>query len=399
MNILMVTTNFPRWAKDSRAPFILGLAKSLASKGNQVRVLSMHNPGASLQEELEGVSVRRVRYAADRNETLQKDAAGIPSAWKHGLKSKFLLGWFSLKMWQQLLITSPRAQIIHAHWALSAAIVRLASFKQRTPYVVTVHGSDIYKTTSNPLLRAVVRYGLRGAHKIIAVGKDLAASVIQLGIDPGRVAVVHTGITLEDFPMNPSADRREQILFVGSLIPRKGVNFLIEAMAEIYEHWPAYQLLIVGEGEEEGKLRALTSKLNLEDHVHFLGNQSQAEVSQLMRESKLFVLPSVEEGQGVVLVEAMASGTPCVASAVGGIPDVIAGVGCLVQPGSCADLSRGIGSLLVDDQLWERYQNAGRKRVEEAFSWDVLSESILKIYQEALGKQLLPESRQPEPPL
>ena len=199
--------------------------------------------------------------------------------------------------------------------------------------------------------------------------------------------------------MNPSADRREQILFVGSLIPRKGVNFLIEAMAEIYEHWPAYQLLIVGEGEEEGKLRALTSKLNLEDHVHFLGNQSQAEVSQLMRESKLFVLPSVEEGQGVVLVEAMASGTPCVASAVGGIPDVIAGVGCLVQPGSCADLSRGIGSLLVDDQLWQRYQNAGRKRVEEAFSWDVLSESILKIYQEALGKQLLPESRQPEPPL
>ncbi|MEA4959373.1 MAG: glycosyltransferase family 4 protein [Anaerolineaceae bacterium] len=197
--------------------------------------------------------------------------------------------------------------------------------------------------------------------------------------------VIGTGISLDEFPFEPNANRKEQIMFVGSLIERKGVNQLLEALTHVQQQVPGCRLLIVGEGVERQHLEQQAEQLGLSGMVTFMGNQSQAEVSRLLRESKVFVLPSIEEGQGVVLVEALASGTPCVGSDVGGIPGVISGVGLLVPPASPTALAEGILRFLKDPDLWQRSSTEGRKRAEEKYDWDVLVRQIVRVYAEVLG--------------
>lgn len=385
MKILILSTNFPRWQGDTRAPFILGVARALQRMGNQVRVVTMHNPDAALREEMDGVEVRRVRYAPDGRETLQQDAAGIPIAWKRGFKSQALLAAFGLRLTREVLREGRDFDIIHANWSLTAIAARLTVWFHRTPYVVTVHGSDVYKTIVHPFQRWVVRYGLKGAKKVVAVSEDLAKVVKSLGISPEKVEVIGTGISLDEFPFEPNANRKEQIMFVGSLIERKGVNQLLEALTHVQQQVPGCRLLIVGEGVERQHLEQQAEQLGLSGMVTFMGNQSQAEVSRLLRESKVFVLPSIEEGQGVVLVEALASGTPCVGSDVGGIPGVISGVGLVVPPASPTALAEGILRFLKDPDLWQRSSTEGRKRAEEKYDWDVLVRQIVRVYAEVLG--------------
>jgi glycosyltransferase involved in cell wall biosynthesis len=107
-----------------------------------------------------------------------------------------------------------------------------------------------------------------------------------------------------------------------------------------------------------------------------------------MRASRLFVLPSIEEGQGVVLMEALASGTPCVGSRVGGIPDVVTeDVGRLVEPGDAPALAEAIRAYLTDKDLWEKASAAGRQRVLEFYDWNHLADEISAVYAEVLAER------------
>jgi glycosyltransferase involved in cell wall biosynthesis len=159
-------------------------------------------------------------------------------------------------------------------------------------------------------------------------------------------------------------------------------------MAIIQEKHPDYQLLLVGEGRDRDEYEKLVHNLGLEGKVIFLGAQSQQSVSHLLQESRLFVLPSIEEGQGVVLVEAMASGTPCVGSRVGGIPDVITPeVGLLVEPGDVRGLAEAINMYLEDNYLWRNASQKARERVESTYDWFALAENMIEVYEKVLNKE------------
>jgi glycosyltransferase involved in cell wall biosynthesis len=169
---------------------------------------------------------------------------------------------------------------------------------------------------------------------------------------------------------------------------RKGVNYLIEAMSILKDKHPEYRLILIGEGSERGSFEKLVANLELESFVEFLGVQSQQQVGKFLRESRLFVLPSIEEGQGVVLLEAMASGTPCVGSRVGGIPDVIKpGVGNLVEARDVVGLAGAIESYIEDETLWLEASKKARERVENEYNWNSLSEKIISVYQRVLYKE------------
>jgi glycosyltransferase involved in cell wall biosynthesis len=140
-------------------------------------------------------------------------------------------------------------------------------------------------------------------------------------------------------------------------------------------------LVIVGEGEEESNLLIQAEKLNISENVIFLGTKNQSEVSHLMQDSKIFVLPSLEEGQGAVLVEAMASGTPCIGSRVGGIPGVIdSSTGLLFAPGNSEELAGKLVALLTDFELWTSFAVNGRKKAETQYSWSNLANQIADTY-------------------
>jgi len=386
MKIAIVTTNFPRWEGDFRVPFIFDAAKAIQAKGHEVRVITTHQPGAAEYEVMQGLEVFRAKYLPEKYEVMQKDAAGIPEAWKKGLLQKLsMLPFF----WNLCLKTARFARgldIIHANWSLSGLAAYLTKPFHHCPYIVTVHGSDIFQTLNNPLLKFPVKIALKNANHIIAVSKALAEAVQAFDISPNKITVVPTGIEISKFPMGNTEGREKVLLYVGSLIERKGVIYLLRAMLKLRQESPSYKLLIVGEGHLQKELEHFVQEHNLEDIVSFLGTKSQKEVASLMRKAKVFILPSTEEGQGAVLVEAMASGTPCIGSNTGGISNVITPkTGRLFKPANSDSLYEAITFMINNETFWKEASQQARTRTVDNYSWDILTETILAIYKEALS--------------
>jgi len=388
MKILIATTNFPRWQGDFRVPFIYEAAKAIQAKGNTVRVVTMHNPGSQEHELMEGLEVFRVRYLPEEKEKLQQDAAGIPAAWERGLKGRLPLIPFFLAYTRAVGRHAADCDIIHANWSLSGLAALLSRGRHKLPYVVNVHGSDVFKTLNKPGIRQMVGLALRKAGKVIAVSQALKTASQEFGLSNEQVVVITNGINISQFPLAASDQKKNQVLFVGSLIERKGILYLLQAMRLVHQALPEAKLVLVGEGDQRARLEQFIAENVMADYVRLAGTQPQSTVAELMRESRLFVLPSIEEGQGVVLIEALASGTPCVGSRVGGIPDVVTeDVGRLVEPGDVSALAEAIRAYLTDTDLWEKASTAGRKRVLEHYDWNHLADEISAIYAEVLAER------------
>jgi len=387
VKICIVTTAFPRWAGDFRAIFVYEAAQALKRQGCQVRVIAMHNPGAKKREEMNGVEVIRLPYAPRRWEVLQKDSAGIPAAWKQNPAARLLmLPFMAVHTWAVAKYAAD-CDIIHANWTLSAASAWASQWVHRRPFVVTVQGSDIFQAPKIPLVRQATRLALQRAGRVMALSRSLADATAALGIPGKKISVVPNGVNLANFPHQPGAPRESIILYAGTLIPRKAPDLLIRAMPEILARLPDYRLVLVGEGEMRPALESLAAELNLGEKVMFVGTQTQQQVGEWMRKSGVFVLPSYEEGQGVVLVEALASGTPCVGTTAGGIPDVVTeDVGAVVPPGDVSALAQAIIQTLVDPVRWETLCRQARQRAETVYDWDQIAQGLISIYKEVIGR-------------
>lgn len=361
---------------------------AVSHHANEVKVLTMHTPGASTHEYIDEIEVFRAKYLPEKMEVLQKDASGIPEAWRRGFLPKLATIPFLLRFIFLIANQAKGSDIIHCNWSLSGLAAFLSKFIHKTPYIITVQGSDVFKTIHIPVVRNVIGLALRKASHIIALSNELKNASIRFGVPAEHITVIPNGVNISQFPVGLKEGRKNQLIFVGSLIERKGVSYLIQAMANLVALHPDIQLIIVGEGKDRGLLEELTNQLGLEANVIFMGTQSQERISELLRESRLFILPSIEEGQGVVLVEALASGTPCIGSRVGGIPDVITpDVGKVVDAGDVGGLSAAIESFLIDDNLWEAASDNARIRAETYYDWNALAENMVEIYQSVISRE------------
>lgn len=384
MRICICSTNFPRWAGDFRVPFIYEAARAVQEQGHFVRVVTMHTPGAKDSESFDGLEVIRLRYLPERWEILQRDAAGIPSAWKSNRWARLAIFPFAARFAQGVARYAADCDLLHANWTLSAMAAWFGQPLHRRPYLVTVQGSDIFTAPRIPLVKLLTRLALNRAGQVLALSSALAQAAVALGVDAKRVQVLPNGVNVERFPYLPDAPRQPWIVFVGSLIERKGVRHLLQAMPTVLAHCPTCRLVIIGEGEQATALQQLSHTLQLDDRVQFVGTQSQAQVGEWLRQARLFVLPSIEEGQGVVLLEALASGTPCVGSAVGGIQDVITeDVGRLVPAENAAALAQAMIAVLEADD-WEVLSRNARRRIEEVYDWKNLAMRLVSMYQQVL---------------
>jgi glycosyltransferase involved in cell wall biosynthesis len=245
--------------------------------------------------------------------------------------------------------------------------------------------------------RRVKQYRLEKPRKLIAMSGSIRNVAVNAGVGPDRVEVLYSGI---DPPRTAGeVDRRRirekhrlsekqpVIGTVANLFPRKGYEYLIEATARIAGKIPDLHCLIVGEGDRRygEALMELTRERSLEERVTFAGFQE--EVSAYLAAMDLFVLPSVMEGFGIVLLEAMAAGRAVVATAVGGIPEVIEDrvTGFLVPPRDPAALAEKILFLLDHPEVREEMGEAGRIRVAERFSVDRMVDELERLYGELVG--------------
>lgn len=389
MKILFVSSNYPRWANDSRGPGQIQMAKALQDQGAQVLVITLHGPGIKSHEILDEVEVIRPRYMfPEKLEFLQNVGGGLPAVWEKYPLARLIFIPFLISQTLAIMRYGRHCDIIHVHWTLAALAARIGSFYHRRPYVATLHGSEIYNLRNRwwgPLFN---RLALSQCKKIIAITQAIADAAITQGVSPHLIEIIPIGINIERF--KPSGKEREPfILFCGSLIPRKGVNYLLDAMALVFKKVPEYRLVIVGTGPDCESLNRQAQSLGISERVDFIGGQSQDQVRDWMQRAKLFVLPSLNEALGIVLLEAQACGTPCVATHVDGIPEMVStGSGILVPPADPQALAQAMLTLLSDGNLWQSFSINGRTWAEKSLhTWDKVAQELMRIFNSVIPQQ------------
>jgi teichuronic acid biosynthesis glycosyltransferase TuaC len=249
------------------------------------------------------------------------------------------------------------------------------------PFTVTARGTDLNLVPQFPKAREMIVAAARASAANICVAKALKDVLDGLGVPPEKTVVFRNGVDLELFrPTDRVAERsalgfsRPTLLSVGHLVPRKGHHVVVEAMTSL----PDFALVVIGVGEEESRLREQATRLGVADRVRFTGGVDQAELRRYYGAADALVLASDREGWANVLLEAMACGTPCVATAIWGTPEVVAApeAGVLVDqraPGAVADGVRRLFAALPD--------RAATRRYAEGFSWEPTARGLKSLFE------------------
>jgi glycosyltransferase involved in cell wall biosynthesis len=262
-----------------------------------------------------------------------------------------------------------------------------------------------FKYLESPLERNFIAFGrwgsgfinwlLPGKRKavLLLVANDRTRRALPPGICGNIKELVENGVDLDLWRgadgMNPERKEQLRLAFIGRLIPWKGVDLLLEAIASVANQIPT-RLDIIGRGEERERLERLVQKLNLQDNVIFHGFVEQERSRDLLALCDALVLPSVYECGGAVVLEAMASGKPVIATRWGGPADYLdSATGILVEPSGrkamIAQLAEAIKQLNGNPERFKEMGVAARTKVEQCFSWSSKIEHIIPLYESCLA--------------
>lgn len=261
------------------------------------------------------------------------------------------------------------------------------------PYVVKVHGSDLNVQANFPLRRRQIRSALRGAGAVVAVSRALADKAVAIGAPPDRVHVIYNGVDSERFAPGSRSEARVRLglsaeapllLYVGNLKSSKGCLDLLEAFPAVLSERPQARLVYVGTGSCREELLQRAAALGCAERVSLIGAVAHAALGDWFRAADLLCLPSHNEGVPNVVLEAMACGTPVVATRVGGIPEVVPEyAGLLVPPQERALLS----AVLVEatGRAWDSRRIAAHA---SGFRWDDNVDRLSGILQAVAARPL-----------
>ena len=278
---------------------------------------------ASAPPDTERLQVRCFRYAPRRWQTLAHAPGGLPAALRRGGGAWLLLGLFVPALFLASLRAARSAHLVHANWSPTGVIAGLAANLLRTPVITTLRGSDIALAESSAPFRWTLRLCLRLNRQLITVGESLRRRAARvLGIAAERIAVIPNGVDQAFFSLPlPQPGPRIRLLAVGALVPVKGIDTLVDALAKLPTDLPV-DLTLVGDGPERGRIQAQVADLGLGGRVRLVGALAPSEIPRVMGEHHIFVLPSRAEGRPNALIEAMAAGRAVVAADIPGVAEV-----------------------------------------------------------------------------
>ncbi|MDZ7363255.1 MAG: glycosyltransferase family 4 protein [candidate division KSB1 bacterium] len=289
--------------------------------------------------------------------------------------------------------------LIHAHFAYTTGFAAVRAGRSfDLPVIVATYGSDINfytkRTPKNFAAALFTIWGLRHAAAITALSKDLATKISALGISHQQITVISLGIRETIFsPRGEKLMLRRQLqlptagplfLFVGNWVPVKGLKYLFDAFARVCQHLQQTKLMMIGSGELEPVLKQQAQTLGIVNKIIWIGQKAHAEIPLWMSAADFLVLPSLSEGYGLVVLEALACGTPVIASRAGGIPEILTSddFGILVPPRDSEALARAM--LEAAGRKW-----AMKKLVDyaHAHTWSKQTQDLLKLYQNVMQQR------------
>jgi glycosyltransferase involved in cell wall biosynthesis len=282
-----------------------------------------------------------------------------------------------------------RPDLIHAHWWFPGGWF---ASRQRLPYLITCHGSDVRLLERGDLVRKLARSVFRRAARVTAVSSFLAEDIQgMLPTLEAAVQVTPMPVDVNSFLRGGGSKKVEpaRILFAGNLVQSKGVDVLLRAAAELQRRGVVFQLKILGEGVERSNLEALARELGIAPRITWAPFVPQAQMPAEYAASTVTVLPSrgQAEGLGLTLVEALMAGSAVVGTAAGGIPEVVlhGRTGLISRNDDAQDLATQIQALLADVPLRERLTRTGKEHVLRNYSPDTAIGRFLDIYDAVSG--------------
>lgn len=379
LRVVFLTHNFPRFAGDVSGAFLATLATALQGRGVEVRVVAPSDGGVVGEAALDGVPVRRVRYAApDRENLAYRGTMAEAGRTPGGLFRALALGRALRRAARDELHAG--ARLVHAHWWVPGGLAA----PPEAPLVVTLHGTDAVLLERSAVARALARPLFRRAEVITTVSGHLA-----------RVVNRTTGRTVpatHQCPMPADTSRFTRwggggsgILMVARLTTQKRVALALDAVARLRDEGAGPPLTIIGDGPERAGLEARAAELGLGGAVRFLGARPPAEVAERFLTADLALFVARGEGYGLAAAEALMAGVPVVAcSDGGGVLDVVpsTGAGRVSVPETDA-LASAIRSLLADPSARSAARELGT-RLRDALSPTRVAEICEGWYREAL---------------
>jgi len=388
MKVLFIVTAFQRHEKDVITPWLLETIKSLGDLGIEVTVFAPSYRGLA-DHTIKGIPVKRFRYFFRRWENLTHEET-TPDRLKRGLFYKGLVAFYVLggMIGIMRLCARERYDIIHVHWPFPHALFGyLGRWMCGGRLVCTFYGVELqWVLNKMPAFRPFLKWAARVSDEVVAISSYTAAMLRNVEDVPIRV--IPYGISVRE--LSPPVRRSSgpaTILFVGRLVERKGVAFLIDAFQNLCRSSDV-RLVIVGDGPERRALEQRARSRGIEGEVRFVGQVEADRLKEWYRASDIFVLPAVfdskgdTEGLGVVLLEALSHGKAVIASRVGGIVDIVEDgkTGLLVEEKDATALARAIERLLSDHELYRHIVEEGQKRVRERFLIGAVAGRLAETY-------------------
>lgn len=388
MRLLHIVTAWPRDPEDVITPWLTSLCDRLDLRGHTVEVLAPSYAGLQSQR-TSSLAIHRYRYAPARWERLTHDETAPDRIDRHPAYALAVPGMvLAASAAARRLARKREYDVVHVHWAVPNGVpgwVAVWTAGGRAALVTTFYGAEIrFAERRFPVARRFLRWYCRRSH-LIAISKSTRESLRPY--TDREIEIIPYGVPFSEESVR-AVTRRPDVplfLFVGRLVARKGVDRLLQALSRSMDR--QWRLEIVGFGPERDRLLEIVGDLGLEGRVEFLGRVDDERLARAYREASCLVLPATvddradTEGLGVVLLEAMAHGLPVIATRRGGITDIVVDgeTGFLVDD-EIEEIASGIRRFLENPESATAMGDAGRRRVQETFGWDIILDRLEAVY-------------------
>jgi glycosyltransferase involved in cell wall biosynthesis len=376
------------------------LAKYTAKKGHDVTILERgHDKNDPDEEYIDGIGYVRLR------------AEKLPAAPYKLIKSPTgLMRLFSDSMRMALKIdgyikNNNDFDVVHVHFPFSACMLVNINRRVREKIVYTAHIGEEKKrfgldSKTSPLLKLFSPdlYLMKRVKKGVVLNDNLKSMLVAKGLEENKLEAIPNGVDVNEFDVSRDEIERVKekyglngitVMFAGTITPRKGVDCLVKSAEIILRDFDVTFLLVGNlklDEEFANRIVKYVKDKGLDRNIRFTGFVPYEDLKALYSACDIFVLPSLEEGHGIVLTEALASGKPLVGSNVGGIPMQIreGWNGFLVEPGNEKQLAEKIKYLVENKEERKRMGRNSRRLAVEEFSWEIITEKYLKVYRELM---------------
>ncbi len=380
MRVVFVTHNYPRSAGDMAGAFLHPLAVALQERGVPVTVVAPSDRGQGGTDSLDGVVVRRVRYASAHAETLAYTGTMASALRTPGGMLRMVSLVRALRRDAAAVASeSTGPAVVHAHWWVPAGM----ALPRGVPAVVTCHGSDVRLLARGGVFQWLGRRTLQRAQVVTTVSRPFAAIIRE------RTGVVVADDAVQPMPVaavpRPRSTGGGGLIVVGRLVAQKRVDLAIRACAELSRRGHATTLTIVGDGAERESLEAQARSLDITAQVRMLGAVAPTAVPELFSTADCCLMTAHDEGLGLAAAEAMIQGVPVVACTDGGgVLDVVgtAGGGRVVAPNAAA-IADAVLSIAADPDAADAAARTGAEwagRIDPA----AVADRAMVWYQRAL---------------